>query len=218
MKSIAPDVVEILRYLLPGFLMAWVFHGLTSFPKGTEFERIVEALVFNLPVQLCILLEGAAALRLGKNFNLGTWSKTSELAAATLTAVILGSLFAYFANCDRFHRLARHLQITRETSYPSQWFSTFAQCERNWVVLHLKDERRLYGWPDEWPSSPTGGHFRLSSPSWLVENKDNPIVGVTYILVNVKDVMWVEFRDQLLETANVTSTEPATAENGHKGT
>jgi Family of unknown function (DUF6338) len=191
--------------------MAWVFHGLTSFPKGSEFERVVEALVFNLPVQLCVMLESAAALRLGKNLNLGTWSKTSELAAATLTAVVLGSLFAYLANCDRCHRLARHLQITRETSYPSQWFSTFAQNERTWVVLQLKDERRLYGWPDEWPSSPTGGHFRLSSPSWLIENKDNPIVGVSYILLNVKDVKWVEFMDNQPEIANVESTESAAA-------
>jgi hypothetical protein len=208
MKNIAPELVEVLRYLLPGFLMAWVFHGLTSFPKRSEFESVVEALVFNLPIQLCVTLEGGAALWLGKWLTLGTWTRNSELTASTLTAFALGSFFAYFANCDRCHRLARRLKLTRETSYPSEWFGTFAENERTYVVLHLKDERRLYGWPDEWPSSPSGGHFRLSSPSWLVDNKDRPIQGVRYILVSVKDVKWVEFIDQPTENTNVKeSTE-----------
>jgi hypothetical protein len=203
MKTLAPELVELLRYLLPGFLMAWVFHGLTSFPKGSEFERVVEALVFNLPIQVFVFLESTLALRIGKWTDLGHWSETSDLIAATLTAFVLGLLFAYFANCDRCHRLARRLSLTRETSYPSEWFGTFAENQRTFVVLHFKDERRLYGWPDEWPSSPSNGHFRLSSPSWLVNNQDTPIEGARYILVNVKDVKWVEFIDTQPEVTNV---------------
>jgi Family of unknown function (DUF6338) len=217
MKTIAPELVEIIRYLLPGFLMAWVFHGLTPFPRGSEFERIVEALVFNLPVQLCVAIESAVSLRLGKYFHLGVWSKTSDLTAATLSAFALGFIFAYLANGDRCHRIARHLKITRETSYPSEWFGTFAENQRTLVVLHLKDERRLYGWPDEWPSSPSVGHFRLSSPSWLVDGKDIPIQGARYILLNVKDVKWVEFIDKPPEVINVQERAESTPDADRSG-
>src|ERR1700680_2784706 len=80
MKNIAPELIEILRYLLPGFLMAWVFHGLTPYPKGSEFERTIEALVFNLPIQIFASMERAIAQGLGRYLSLGDWSKGSDLA------------------------------------------------------------------------------------------------------------------------------------------
>jgi hypothetical protein len=203
MKNIAPELIEILRYLLPGFLMAWVFHGLTPYPKGSEFERTIEALVFNLPIQIVASMERAIAQRLGRYLSLGNWSKSSDLAAATFTAFFLGVVFAYLANCDRCHSIARNLRLTRETSYPSEWFGAFA-ARVTFIVLHLKDERRLYGWPNAWPSSPSGGHFEILYPSWLVGGIDTPVTGVSAMLINVNDVRWVEFIDErTMEVGNV---------------
>ena len=45
------EIVGVVSYLLPGFLAAWVFFGLTSHPKQTPFERVVQALIFTAIVQ-----------------------------------------------------------------------------------------------------------------------------------------------------------------------
>ncbi|HEB27585.1 MAG TPA: hypothetical protein ENI05_07385, partial [Porticoccus sp.] len=66
---------------------------------------------------------------------------------------------------------------------------------------HLHDERRLYGWPIEWPSEPTKGHFVIADPSWLLDDgSEARIVGVANILINVADVKWVEFIEKTWES------------------
>src|SRR5438477_12842005 len=87
----------------------------------------------------------------------------------------------------------RWLGITRETSYPSEWFGAFSDQE-SYVVLHLKDLRRIYGWPTIYPSVPSKGHFVLEEASWLdAQNKETKITNVTQVLVPASEVRLVEF-------------------------
>ncbi len=202
MERVAPEVVAILQFLLPGFLAAWVFYGFTSFPKPSEFERIVQALIFTLIIQVLVSIEGAVLRWCGQRISFGAWSKDVELGAATVTAALVGVVFSSLANNDRLHKVARTLGITRQTSYPSEWFGVFLQ-NVTYVVLHLKDERRLYGWPREWPSSPSSGHFKLEEVSWLVDGEERPVKGVGCLLVNVQDVRWVEFLAKRQEAGHV---------------
>jgi hypothetical protein len=155
---------------------------------------------------------------LGQYWTVGAWSEQSALLCSTLTALLLGILFSYLANNDRVHRLARYFGITRETSYASQWFRTFFH-RITYVVLHLKDERRLYGWPIEWPSDPSRGHFVLEDVSWLLADgavKETKLPGVDAMLVNVKDVKWVEFMKIKSENADeqvqASNAAPAAAD------
>ena len=84
--------------------------------------------------------------------------------------------------------------ITKETSYPSEWYSAFSRLSDCYVVLHLNGRRRLYGWPSEWPSSPKEGHFFIQDGEWLLENNERePIEGVVAILISVSEVEMVEF-------------------------
>ena len=74
-----------------------------------------------------------------------------------------------------------------------------------YVVLHLKDERRLYGWPIEWPSDPNKGHFVLELAIWLPDDESGveiPLKGVKSIMIDVKDVKWVEFIERTWEEKN----------------
>lgn len=110
----------------------------------------------------------------------------------------MGLVFSYFANNDKLHKLLRYININHEGSFPSEWFKAFLNV--TYVVLHFNDERRLYGWPIEWPSVPTEGHFLIAYPSWLLDNgEEKRIVGVRNILVNSKDVKWVEFLEKTWE-------------------
>ena len=67
----------------------------------------------------------------------------------------------------------------------------------------MKDRRRLYGWPEEWPSRPEQGHFRIIEAEWLNadvsdahnDSQDNNAheILLFVIIVPVEDVKMVEF-------------------------
>ena len=43
--------MAVLTFLLPGFVAAAVFYSLTSHPKPSNFERVVQALIFTIVVE-----------------------------------------------------------------------------------------------------------------------------------------------------------------------
>lgn len=203
MSTLSAEVVALLRYLLPGFLAAWVFYGFTSHPKPSQFERIIQALIFTLVVQVAVYCLQSVLFLLGRVCALGEWTTNAELVCSVLCAAALGFVCAYFANTDKFHKQVRQLGITSETSYPSEWFGVLS-ANKAYIVLHLVDERRIYGWPIEWPSEPRKGHFCLVQASWLADGtpgkSEIPIAGS--ILVRAEDVKMVEFVPQSKENSN----------------
>ncbi len=42
------EVIGVLTFLLPGFVAAAIFYSLTSHPKPTAFDRVVQALIFTV--------------------------------------------------------------------------------------------------------------------------------------------------------------------------
>ena len=85
--------------------------------------------------------------------------------------------------------------MTRETSYPSEFYSTFARYgSRSFIVLHSRGERRLYGYAEEWPSDPKDGHFCIAEAEWLADdNEGTPLKGVAAVLIPAKEVTMIEF-------------------------
>jgi hypothetical protein len=204
MHNVSNDIITILQYLLPGFFSVWIFNGLTSFPKLSEFERIIQALIFTLIIQSLVFSEKTIAFMVNSYFSLGRWSEHSELLCSSFTAFFLGATFAYFANNDKFHKFARSIKITKETSYPSEWYGSFLN-NVTYIVIHFNDERRLYGWPIAWPSEPDKGHFMLEQASWLPNDSGGveiPLTGVSSIMVSAKDVKRVEFMKKTWEKNN----------------
>ncbi len=192
------EIVSVLIFLLPGFVAAAVFYSLTSHPKPNEFGSVVQALVFTIVVQAIAVL-----LR----FSLWTRQVEPEIEVliSVVVAIVVGLLVALVSNRDTFHNLLRFVGITRETSHPSEWYSAFAQHE-HYVVLHMSGERRLYGWPSEWPSNPDRGHFRITDGEWLskLEYKQTEDTRDTSkaleLLVPVSEVEMVEFVTDATET------------------
>lgn len=197
MDSFAKDFVSVLQYLLPGFVSAWVFYGLTSYSKPSQFERIVQAMIFTLFTQTIVNIVEFILKYIGRHWAIAKWSDSSSLIWSIIIALLIGLVFSYFANNDKLHKFFRSIKITHQGSFPSEWFKAFLV--PTYVVLHFNDERRLYGWPIEWPSEPTKGHFVIADPSWLDNGEERRIIGVKNILVNVNDVKWIEFIEKTWE-------------------
>src|SRR5690606_8331182 len=193
MADLQTEAIKLLTYLLPGFTAAWIFYGLTSHQKPSQFERVVQALIFTFVVQVLLQPMKWLLLSVGGVLPLAPWGKSAELFISLILALLLGGLVAYFTNNDAFHKLLRRWGFTSRTSHPSEWFCAFTD-HLTYVILHLRDGRRLYGWPKEWPIDPQQGQFYIQVPSWI-DDEGNAIdlPQLDGILVQVKDVEWVEF-------------------------
>ena len=184
------ETVSILMFLLPGFVAAAVFYWLTSHPKPSAFERIVQALIFTILVQAMVKILFIVMESMGWVPSL---DEVGRLVFSSLVAISLGLLAVYALNKDIPHRYLRLIGVTRENSYPSEWYSAFDRHADRYLVLHLKGERRLYGWPTEWPSRPDEGHFLIEEVEWLDGDKRIPAKGVAGMVVPASEVEMVEF-------------------------
>ncbi|HZM28710.1 MAG TPA: DUF6338 family protein [Gemmatimonadales bacterium] len=201
-----------LRFLLPGFLAGWVYFGLTAHPKPSEFERVVQALIFTVIIQGVVAGIRSSSLYVGSHWRVvGRWTDDVSLVWATVVALGVGLLVVRWANNDWIHRQLRKFRFTQETSFPSEWYGVLRQ-RPTYVVLHLSGERRLYGWPEEWPSDPQKGHFSMAEGEWLDdENKRTPLAGVSNILVPATEVSFVELMEPVHRPRETENHEPQSA-------
>lgn len=186
------EITKTIFELLPGFVTAWIFYGLTAHPRPSQFERTIQALIFTVFTK--ILVNGIRAVLLAACpcVSFGAWSANVELAWNIVAAVFIGLIFTWFANNNKLHTWLLR-RITTRTSYPSEWFSAFSQLKR-YVYLHLTSGRRLYGWPEEWPDEPGKGHFRLAQAEWILDDNERVALDATEsVLVPASDVELVEF-------------------------
>ena len=202
LSDLSTDAIKLLAYLLPGFTTAWLFYGFTSHPKPPQFERVVQALIFTFVIQALLAPIKWALLSVGRSFAVRPWDHESDLIGSLVLACILGTVLAYCTNKDSFHKWLRGRGLTSRTSHPSEWFCAFTE-HVTFVILHLKDGRRLYGWPKEWPVDPSKGQFYVQLPSWIDESgKSIELPQLDGILVHVQDVDWVEFLNNTEVPAN----------------
>ena len=184
------EIVAVITFLLPGFVAAAVFYSLTSHPKPGDLDKIVQALVFTMVGRAA----GQGIELAASAFGLETaWAAQWDLAMSVAIAVTVAFLAAWVANTDWLYAILRKIGVTNESSHPSEWYSALAINSVSYVILNLRDGRRLYGWPEDWPSRPDSGHFRITEAQWL--SGDNPIAESKAIemVVPASEVVIIEF-------------------------
>lgn len=225
--GVSSDFIGVLYQLMPGFLASWLFYSLTAHQRDDPFGRVVTALIFSSLIGVLNAAVEFLLLLLGRLLAIGSWNTTAERALAIAIAIPLGIGAALVANNDLFHdwlrrnpvqpnllpgRSPRELTFTRRTSHPSEWHSAFARFKR-FVILHLDDGRRLYGWPEEWPDFPDVGSFVLEDPEWLLDDNSRVrLFNTVRFLVPVQRVWMVEFMRVRGEDPEVAQNDEIEAE------
>jgi Family of unknown function (DUF6338) len=206
MGETSKDVLALLTQLMPGFLTAWVVYGLTTYTKPSQFERVVQALIYSFIVNALVSMFGRLALAIGEIAAIGVWDKSADLIWSTSVALILGLVLSYYMRNDSFFILARRLRLTSRTPYPSEWYGAFATKPR-YVVLHISGGRRISGYPSEWPTEPQVGHFRLTDAAWIEDdNSEISLDADESILIEAKQVEMVEILKDTKEMNNAAET------------
>jgi hypothetical protein len=212
MGETSKDVLALLTQLMPGFLTAWVVYGLTTYTKPPQFERVIQALIYSFLVNGVVAILEPTFLLAGRVVQLGIWDKSAELVTSAVVALGLGVLLSYYMRNDGFFRMERALKLTTRTPFPSEWYGAFAVKPR-YVVLHLSGDRRLSGYPVEWPTEPSVGHFRMTDAAWINDdNTETVLDGDESILIEAKQVEMVELlktREEMTRATKTSESSPS---------
>lgn len=188
-----PGWLAIFVVLLPGFLSTAVYEGLTVVTDRTPFDRIVQALTssFYAYAAWFVVLWLVAFWK--------EWAPTwqTHFVAVAGLGVLWGGLTAWNANHDtlfgRFPGL--RAKLGKSSASPSNWYRAFKENEL-YVVAHLRDGRRVYGWPKLYSGSPTTDHLFLVKAQWLPGDSGDSTPDSEYgtkILIPAAEIELVEF-------------------------
>lgn len=197
MGIVTGELIDLFGFLLPGFITSFLFYALTSFPKKSEFEAVVIALIYTIVIKILVKVPEFICLGIGTFFVFGAWTRLSETAFSIIIALGIGLLWSYLYNNDIIHKHLRKKNITQQSSYPSEWYGTFSKT-KTYIILHLKDRRRILGWPMQWPNYADKGHFVLEDADWLDVDENGstkpiPLTSVDKIMIDANNVDMVEF-------------------------
>lgn len=203
MNEISLELLQVLYLILPGLVATVIFYSLTSHPLPGNLERVIYALIFTALAKVCTDLVHSL---LGTTYYSLSVTQLSHWEALIPIGVgiVIGLLTVWFVNHDVLHRFFRWIGLSLETSYPSEWYASFANNSSCYVVLHLKDGRRFYGWPKEWPSNPSSGYSRISEGEWLdVTSNQEPVerlqTEIFSMVIPNEIVEMVEFVDATIQ-------------------
>lgn len=183
MPELGFQALAVLLVLLPGFLCARIIRNLCVTPHQTEFDKIIEALMYSFIVYVAYsLVFGGLPVGLRSTAEGDVQRYSIEVNKWSLATLLLLSLsialgVSYLTNNDLIFRWLRKYEITRRTARGYVWGDVFHECQ-GYVLVELKDGRMLLGWLRYYPDTPEEGNVFLEDAAWVERTgKRIPIAG-----------------------------------------
>jgi uncharacterized protein DUF6338 len=188
------QALSTLLALLPGLLAASIVDSLTVKQERGIVERIVQALLLTFISYVVWSIVLVSVAKVQEQLGLTTWAptQTRDLMGLAASAVFVGIAITYLVNSGRLHSILSHrwIRLTKRSSRPSEWYEAFWLYEM-YTVIHLKDGRRLYGFPRLYPEQSARGHLLLEDAIWL--DGTDETTPPTKVLLSTDEVRFVEF-------------------------
>ena len=166
------DLISVLYFLLPGLLSLAIINRLVVSKDKDVFDKIVRAFLFTfINLVLFAAIRWILELIPGIAFDRGEYFTPGNLFLMISCAVAIGFAWAYELNNEPILQRLREpkgwkWRFTRRTYKPSTWYETFFSMQK-YVVVHLEDGRRVYGWPRFFSDDPNERAVFLEDASWL---------------------------------------------------
>lgn len=200
-----PDKAEalgILLILLPGFAAAYLVQILAARRKQSEFDKVIEALIFSLTLYLITLPFFGYSLPIawhrGDETNPDTWQifvVWPHLTALALLAVLLGAIYAHSINHNWLTAPFRWLKVSKRSARSSVSNDVFSDL-KGFVQVGMSDGRSVIGWLRYYSDGDETTEIFLEEAAW-VENDGNesPIHGPGILLTKGLGIEYVMFLD-----------------------
>lgn len=170
------EALNILLLLLPGLMSGQIFYSFFQTGEVAVPKRLLDALLFSfvtyLLVSAFIPWEPLAQVRLTSGRLEYVVTENNKIiwlsfAIILLIPVIVGLLY----HSDIIHTALRKCKITTKTSRKNTWNDAFLTQDR-YVIVSLKDGRRVRGYPTMFSTDPQEGFVYLYNPAWVNDNKE----------------------------------------------
>ena len=163
--------------LLPGLIAGQIYYSTFQIKEVSVSKRLLDSLCFSFLIYLCVTtIHPWEQLARVKNVNGDislSFTPSNKLIWFTLLGTIVVPLiigFAYYS--DTFHRILRYFNITTKTSRGNTWNDAFSTQHR-YVIVTLKDDRRIRGYPTMFSTEPAEGYLYLYNPAWVNDDKSS---------------------------------------------
>lgn len=208
---VSAAVLLVFIALLPGIVASWVFNILTGRRTKDTFERVRDALVFELASVILFAglcrwwnvqpgaLDGVTpdqikAVKDGRVISV-LIENAGPLLVLGLSTMLVGVIPAIAHVRDFPLALLRKWRLTRASAWPTVWESTF-RTNNAWAVVHLKSGSRIQGWVELYPDDPKHDSvfvreavFLSSSPDGVPVEVDGPGV----LILPSADIQLIQF-------------------------
>lgn len=170
------EALNILLLLLPGFMSGQIFYSLFQSGDVSVSKRVLDALLFSFVIYLLvssfISWEPLAYVKADSGHFEYVFNKNNTIIWLSIAAIILVPIivgFFYFS--DLVHTILRKLNVTTKTSRSNTWNDAFLTQYR-YVIVTLKDGRRVRGYPTMFSTDPEEGFLYLYNPAWINDDKE----------------------------------------------
>ena len=168
------QALQILIFLIPGFISATILNVLIVRKEKREFGKIVEALIFSMVIYtIYSFVSGRSPISLNQVKESITYSYDSKsFLWLGLFSIGIPAVLGFLVTNDWHMKLARVLRVSRKTARSSVWFDVFCDMKRH-IIINFENGRRLYGWPMYYSNYPDSPYIFLFKPAWVVEDGEN---------------------------------------------
>lgn len=209
--SVTAETLSILFLLMPGFLASRVLDIAITRKADSAAGRLIEALIFSFliyavaqfffdwtPLVTADVANGQTNYKFTGNHGLVAF----VIAASVVVPAITGA----FIHHDWHTSFFRALRITDKTSRSSVWQDVYTSQKRH-VVVHLRDGRRVYGWPMYVSHDPKDSYIYLFQPAWLTTDGTYIETGTHGILICNDTIRMIEFMKRSNEELRKSAKE-----------
>jgi hypothetical protein len=191
--------LQVFLILLPGFSAAYVVQALATRRTQSDFERVVEALVFSFVIYVCYIPLNSGKLPFhiehdptGKIEDTVLWepAQLAWLAAVTAAFALIAVAYIRFDG----NRLFRAIGLTERTTRNSIWNDILEReaIDNQPIQVELADGRNILGVLLYYSDVSEDGSLYLTQASWVDANGQTvPIPGPGILLTKSSGVRCV---------------------------
>jgi hypothetical protein len=167
------QALQILIFLIPGFVSATILNILIYRKEKKEFEKIIESLIFSMFIYTAyafIYSKSPVIMDQIEGTIIYSYDNISLLVLGLLS-IVIPVVLGFLITGDYHMKLARRLYISKRTARESIWLDVFWDIDE-YIIINFENGRRIFGWPMYFSQSPDKPYIFLTKPAWIVEDEE----------------------------------------------